>query len=50
MTHRGLSPATREAYGRIARGYLVYLEGLTLTSIEEVGPDAGLIELDRAPR
>jgi integrase len=24
---RGLAPATREAYGRVARGYLVFLEG-----------------------
>lgn len=26
MADRGLAPATREAYGRIARGYLVFLE------------------------
>ena len=39
MTHRGLSPATREAYGRIARGYLVYLEGLGITCVAKVEPD-----------
>ena len=26
MADRGLAPATREAYGRVARGYLVFLE------------------------
>ena len=26
MGRRGLAPATREAYGRVARGYLVFLE------------------------
>jgi hypothetical protein len=26
MGDRGLAPATREAYGRVARGYLVFLE------------------------
>ena len=27
MDRRGLAPATREAYGRVARSYLVFLEG-----------------------
>ncbi|EUA00744.1 putative integrase/recombinase domain protein [Mycobacterium kansasii 824] len=26
MGRRGLAPATREAYGRVARSYLVFLE------------------------
>jgi hypothetical protein len=26
MTDRGLAPATRDAYGRVARGDLVFLE------------------------
>ena len=26
MAGRGLAAATREAYGRVARGYLVFLE------------------------
>lgn len=36
MADRGLAPATVEAYGRVARGYLVYLE------------DQGIVRLDEA--
>jgi len=28
MARRGLAAATREAYGRVARGFLVFLEGV----------------------
>ena len=31
MDERGLAPATREAYGRVARGYLVFLESRGIT-------------------
>ncbi|TLP92355.1 integrase [Nesterenkonia salmonea] len=38
MADRGLAVATREAYGRIARGYLVYLEDQGITSLDAAGP------------
>lgn len=38
MAERGLAGATREAYGRIARGYLVYLEDQGITSLDAAGP------------
>lgn len=38
MADRGLAAATREAYGRIARGYLVYLEDQGITSLDAAGP------------
>lgn len=39
MADRDLAAATREAYGRIARGYLVYLEDQGVCSLDEAGPD-----------
>lgn len=38
MEARGLAAATRESYGRIARGYLSYLEGQGICGLEDVGP------------
>lgn len=38
MADRGLAAATREAYGRIARGYLVYLQDQGITSLDVAGP------------
>ena len=38
MDERGLAPATREAYGRVSRGYLVFLEG---RGIERLGDADG---------
>ncbi|MFF1880684.1 hypothetical protein ACFVVC_04365 [Pseudarthrobacter sp. NPDC058196] len=35
---RELAPATREAYGRVARGYLVYLEDQGIRCLDEAGP------------
>lgn len=34
MTRRGLAPATRAAYGRMARSYLVFLESCGVTDFE----------------
>lgn len=34
MTQRGLATATRESYGRIARGYLTYLEDQGITHLD----------------
>lgn len=34
MHDRGLAPATREAYGRVARGYLVFLESQGLSCLD----------------
>jgi hypothetical protein len=36
MGRRGLAPATREAYGRVARRYLVFLEGRGISEFDEV--------------
>lgn len=38
MADRGLAAATRQAYGRVARGYLVYLEGHGISPLDEAGP------------
>jgi integrase len=35
MADRGLAPATRAAYGRVARGYLVFLEQRGILGLEE---------------
>lgn len=35
MNQRGLAPATREAYGRVARSYLRYLEDRGITSLSD---------------
>lgn len=35
MSDRGLAPATREAYGRISRSYLCYLEDRGLVSLDD---------------
>lgn len=37
MAERGLAGATREAYGRIARGYLVYLEDHEIACLADAG-------------
>lgn len=34
MADRGLAPATREAYGRVARGYLTFLEARGICSLD----------------
>ena len=34
MADRGLAPATRTAYGRVARGYLAFLEQRGITSLD----------------
>lgn len=34
MHERGLAPATRSAYGRVARGYLTFLESRGLDDLE----------------
>lgn len=38
MVGRGLAVATREGYGRVARGYLVYLEDQGITSLDAADP------------
>lgn len=38
MADRGLAVATREAYGRIARGYLTYLEDHRITHLDAAAP------------
>src|SRR4029077_9357006 len=35
MGRRGLAPVTREAYGRVARSYLVFLEGHGIAVLDE---------------
>lgn len=35
MAGRGLAPATREAYGRMSRGYLVFLEARGITMFDD---------------
>ena len=35
MAERGLAPATRDAYGRVARGYLVFLEAHGISCLSE---------------
>ena len=37
MGRRGLAPATREAYGRVARGYLVFLEARGIAVLDGAG-------------
>ena len=34
MVDRGLAPATRDAYGRVSRGYLTFLETRGIFSLE----------------
>jgi len=41
MGRRGLAPATREAYGRVARSYLVFLEGRGIVVLD--GADGGTV-------
>ncbi len=41
MTARGLAAATREAYGRVARGYLVFLEQRGIAGLD--GADGGSV-------
>jgi hypothetical protein len=49
MSERGLAPATREAYSRVARGYLVFLEargiGVTVGQVGQVVVVLGGVEL-----
>jgi len=40
MVRRGLAPATCEAYGRVARSYLVFLEARGITALDEAGGEA----------
>lgn len=51
MTERGLADATHEAYGRVTRGYLVFLEDAGIIQLEDAGADTitGFLEslLDR---
>ena len=35
MSERGLAPATRDAYGRVARGYLVFLEARGISRLSD---------------
>jgi integrase len=39
MAERGLAAATREAYGRVARNYLCYLEGRGITGLDRARAD-----------
>lgn len=41
MTRRGLAAATREAYGRVTRGYLVFLEQRGISDLD--GADGGSV-------
>lgn len=41
MADRGLAPATRDAYGRVARGYLVFLESRGIGCLD--GADGGSV-------
>ena len=41
MAERGLAPATREGYGRVARGYLSFLESQGIVELE--GADGGTV-------
>lgn len=51
MVERGLADATREAYGRVTRGYLVFLEAHGIVHLEDAGAETitGFLEslLDR---
>ena len=51
MRARGLATATREAYGRVTRGFLVYLEDHGVGTLDDAGPGqvTGFLEslLDR---
>ena len=46
MVDRGLAPATRDAYGRVARGYLVFLEsrGINCLDAADGGSVLGFLE------
>ena len=46
MDDRGLAPATRDAYGRVARGYLVFLEsrGIDCLDAADGGSVLGFLE------
>src|SRR5271163_732438 len=46
MAGRGLAAATREAYGRVARGYLVFLEQRGITDLGEAGGGSVLAFLE----
>jgi integrase len=37
MAERGLAAATRDAYGRVARGYLVFLESRGIDNLDDAG-------------
>lgn len=39
MAERGLAAATREAYGRVARDYLVFLESLGFVGLDQAGAE-----------
>ena len=46
MAGRGLAAATREAYGRVARGYLVFLEQRGITGLDGAGGGSVLAFLE----
>ena len=46
MGRRGLAPATREAYGRVARSYLVFLEGRGIAVLDGADGASVLVFLE----
>ncbi len=46
MDRRGLAPATREAYGRVARSYLVFLEGRSIAVLDGADGASVLVFLE----
>ncbi len=46
MIERGLAPATCDAYGRVARGYLVFLESQGILSLSQADPSSVLAFLE----
>ena len=46
MERRGLAPATRAAYGRVARSYLVFLEGCGIGELGEADGASVLVFLE----
>ena len=46
MGRRGLAPATREAYGRVARSYLVFLEARGIAVLDEADGASVLVFLE----
>ena len=46
MADRALAPATRDAYGRVARGYLVFLESRGIRRLRDADGSSVLAFLD----